>query len=266
MGEVDMARQSLNVARMELLGARVIPVSVGQKTLKEAVSAAIRDWIANSRNTHYVLGSALGPHPFPMIVRNFQSCIGKETMSQIKKAEGRLPDVLVACVGGGSNSIGLFYPFLKFCSVKMIGVEAGGIGNELGLHAARFSGGRIGVLHGTKTYVLQDECGQIAPTHSVSAGLDYAAVGPEHSLLRDEGRVTYMKVSDDEAVSAFQFLSRTEGILPALESAHAIAGLLREKDTIPRNSLIIVNLSGRGDKDVSSVIDFLKKKSGTMMN
>jgi tryptophan synthase beta chain len=259
MGEVDMDRQSLNVTRMELLGARVIPVKVGQKTLKEAVSAAIRDWVANSGHTHYILGSALGPHPFPMIVRDFQSCIGKESIMQIKKTEKKLPDVLIACVGGGSNSIGLFHPFLKFSPVRMIGVEAGGSGSGLGEHAARFSGGRTGILQGTKTYVLQDEFGQIALTHSVSAGLDYAAVGPEHAFLKDAGRVEYMKVSDDDAIAAFQILSKTEGILPALESAHAIAGLIKMAPSLTPKSTVIVNLSGRGDKDVEQVKKFLNK-------
>nr|HPN85198.1 tryptophan synthase subunit beta [Victivallales bacterium] len=261
MGEVDMARQSLNVKRMELLGARVVPVRAGQKTLKEAVSAAIRDWVANSSNTHYVLGSALGPHPFPMIVRDFQSCIGKECVRQIRKVEKRLPDFIVACVGGGSNSIGIFYPFLKFAEVKMIGVEAGGIGDAIGEHAARFSGGRVGILQGTKTYVLQDENGQIALTQSVSAGLDYAAVGPEHSYLMEAGRVSYMKVSDDEAVDGFQRLSRTEGILPALESAHAVAGLVKVASEIPKDSLILLNLSGRGDKDVQHLMEYIKSKN-----
>lgn len=257
MGEVDMERQSLNVKRMELLGAKVIPVHAGQKTLKEAVSAAIRDWVANSSSTHYVLGSALGPHPFPMIVRDFQSCIGRECLRQIRKAEGRLPDIIVACVGGGSNSIGIFHPFLKFPEVRLIGVEAGGRGDSLGDHAARFSGGRLGVLQGTKTYVLQDCFGQIASTHSVSAGLDYAAVGPEHSYLRDARRVQYIKVSDTEAIEAFGRLSDTEGILPALESAHAVAGLVKTSPSLPPKSLVVLNLSGRGDKDVQQVIDFL---------
>ncbi len=260
MGEIDMERQSLNVKRMELLGARVIPVKLGQKTLKEAVNAAIRDWVSNSSNTHYVLGSALGPHPFPTIVRNFQSCIGKECLQQIRKTEKRLPDIIIACVGGGSNAIGIFHPFLKFSNVKMIGVEAGGRGNALGEHATRFSGGRIGILQGTKPYVLQDDFGQIALTHSVSAGLDYAAIGPEHSFLRDSGRIQYISASDDEAIAGFQKLSQTEGILPALESAHAVAGLIKISPSLAKNSLIILNLSGRGDKDVEHLIKFLKNK------
>lgn len=254
MGETDMYRQALNVKRMELLGAKVIPIKIGQKTLKEAVSAAIRDWVANSSSTHYVLGSALGPHPFPMIVRDFQSCIGKECLRQIKKIEKRLPDLIIACVGGGSNSIGIFYPFLKYTNVKLVGVEAGGFGEKLGEHAARFSGGRLGILQGTKTYVLQDDSGQIASTHSISAGLDYAAVGPQHSFLMESKRVSYIKASDKEALEAFQILSNTEGILPALESSHAIAGLIKISKNLKKNSLIILNLSGRGDKDVEQVI------------
>ncbi|HOK03985.1 MAG TPA: tryptophan synthase subunit beta [Victivallales bacterium] len=257
MGETDMLRQALNVKRMELLGARVIPVKTGQKTLKEAVSAAIRDWVTNSYTTHYVLGSALGPHPFPMIVRDFQSCIGKESFQQIKQFERRLPDVIIACVGGGSNSIGIFNQFLNYKDVKLIGVEAGGKGKNLGEHAARFAGGRPGILQGTKTYVLQDDFGQIASTHSISAGLDYAAIGPQHSYLMETGRVSYIKVSDKEALSAFKKLSDTEGILPALESAHAIAGLIKLRSRLKKNSLVILNLSGRGDKDVEQVIKAL---------
>ena len=257
MGEVDMARQAVNVRRMKMLGAVVSPVSAGQRTLKEAVSEAIRDWVANSRNTHYILGSALGPHPFPMIVRDFQSCIGREAREQILKKEGKLPSLLVACVGGGSNSIGLFYPFLKDNDVRIVGVEAGGYGTALGEHAARFDGGRPGLLQGTKTFVLQDKNGQIALTHSVSAGLDYAAIGPEHSLLRDLKRCEYTRVSDDEALAAFQLLNRLEGILPALESSHAIAWAVKNVPDMPRDDIVIINLSGRGDKDLDQVLKIL---------
>ncbi len=257
MGDVDMKRQAVNVRRMEMLGTEVRAVHSGQKTLKEAVSEAIRDWVTNSSTTHYILGSALGPHPFPMIVRDFQSCIGNEARKQILEKEGRLPNLLVACVGGGSNSIGLFHPFLKDESVLMMGVEAGGHGNNLGEHAARFDGGRPGILQGTRTFVLQDENGQIGLTHSVSAGLDYAAVGPEHSLLRDLGRCQYSRVSDDEALEAFQLLNRIEGILPALESSHAIAWALKNVGTMPKDNIVIINLSGRGDKDLDQTLKIL---------
>jgi tryptophan synthase beta chain len=257
MGEVDMARQAPNVARMRLLGAEVRAVRAGQRTLKEAVSEAIRDWVTNSRTTHYILGSALGPHPFPTMVRDFQSCIGREARQQILAKEGRLPDLLVACVGGGSNAIGLFHPFLGDDGVRMVGVEAGGRGSALGDHAARFAGGRIGVLQGTRSYVLQDDDGQIALTHSVSAGLDYAAVGPEHARLHDLGRVEYDRVSDDEALAAFVLLNREEGILPAMESSHAVAWVLRELPAMPPETLAIVNLSGRGDKDLDNALAHL---------
>lgn len=263
MGEIDMKRQAPNVTRMKLLGADVRPVFTGQKTLKEAVSAAIRDWVTNNANSHYVLGSALGPHPFPMIVRDFQSIIGKETRTQILKAEGKLPDMLVACVGGGSNSIGLFHPFLKDEKVKMTGVEAGGTGSKLGMHAARFSGGRIGILQGTRSYVLQNIDGQIALTHSVSAGLDYAAVGPEHAMLHDMKRVNYVKVSDTEAVQAFKLLCRIEGIIPALESSHAVAWVIKNATKL-KGKLLIVNLSGRGDKDVDQVVSFTEKRQNDL--
>lgn len=259
MGEVDMERQAVNVRRMEMLGARVSPVSAGQRTLKEAVSEAIRDWVANSRNTHYILGSALGPHPFPMIVRNFQSCIGREARKQIMEKEGKLPNLLVACVGGGSNSIGLFYPFIKDTEVRIMGVEAGGKGNALGEHAARFDGGRPGLLQGTKTFVLQDQNGQIALTHSVSAGLDYAAIGPEHSLLRDLERCKYSRVSDQEALDAFQLLNKLEGILPALESSHAVAWGIKHIPDMAKDDVVIINLSGRGDKDLDQVLKILGK-------
>jgi len=253
MGKVDMERQALNVYRMELLGAEVRAVTAGQQTLKEAVSEAIRDWVTNSRTTHYVLGSALGPHPFPMIVRDFQSVIGCEAREQILQKENRLPDLLVACVGGGSNAIGLFHPFLKDENVQMMGVEAGGIGNNLGEHSARFDGGRLGILQGTKSYVLQDEYGQIGLTHSISAGLDYAAVGPEHALLKDINRAKYSRVSDDEALEAFNLMNRVEGILPALESSHAIAWALKYLSKDSKEEIVIINLSGRGDKDINQI-------------
>jgi tryptophan synthase beta chain len=260
MGTEDMRRQSLNVFRMRLLGANVIPVDSGSRTLKDAINEAMRDWVTNVAHTHYLLGSVLGAHPYPWIVRDFQAVIGKEARDQILQAEGRLPDLLIACVGGGSNAIGLFYEFLNDPKVKMIGVEAGGRGPELGEHAARFSGGRKGVLQGTLSYVLQDENGQIASTHSVSAGLDYPAVGPEHSWLHDSGRVQYTSISDELALDAFQLLSRKEGIIPALESSHAIAELIRIGPELDRDAVVIVNLSGRGDKDVNQVAEMLGKK------
>ncbi len=253
MGLEDMERQSLNVFRMNLTGAKVIPVRIGSQTLKDAISEAMRDWTTNIRSTHYVLGSVLGAHPYPMMVRDFQSVIGNEARKQILKKEGRLPDYLIACVGGGSNSIGLFHAFLKDRKVKMVGVEAGGLGITKGRHAARFSGGRIGVLQGTKTFLLQDKEGQIELTHSVSAGLDYAAVGPEHSFYRDLGRIEYLSINDREALKAFDLLSQTEGIIPALESAHAIAYAARLAPELSRKQVMIVNLSGRGDKDVLQV-------------
>jgi len=253
MGTDDVARQSLNVFRMKLLGTIVRPVDLGSKTLKDAINEAMRDWIANVANTHYVLGTAFGPHPFPMMVRDFQSVIGREAKKQIMKLENRLPDALVACVGGGSNAIGLFYEFLEDAAVKMYGVEAGGLGIERGKHAARFAGGSLGVLQGTKTFVLQDEHGQIELTHSVSAGLDYAAVGPEHAFYRDSGRIEYTYAIDEEAMEAFDLLSRLEGIIPALESAHAVAYCLKLAPTLGKDKVIICNLSGRGDKDVMQV-------------
>ncbi len=255
MGEVDMRRQALNVARMKFLGARIVPVTAGQATLKEAVNEAMRDWVTNVRSTHYILGSALGSHPFPMMVRDFQRVIGVEARERILQLEGRLPDLLVACVGGGSNAIGLFHPFLQDEGVRMVGVEAGGHGIREGEHAARFQGGRLGVLQGTKTYLLADEDGQIQLTHSVSAGLDYAAVGPEHAWLRDEGRVEYTYATDDEALAAFQELARIEGIIPALETAHAMAHVHKIAPTMDPGQIIIVNCSGRGDKDVSQAAD-----------
>ena len=253
MGTDDVARQSLNVFRMKLLGTIVRPVDLGSKTLKDAINEAMRDWITNVANTHYVLGTAFGPHPFPMMVRDFQSVIGREAKKQIMKLENRLPDALVACVGGGSNAIGLFYEFLEDAAVKMYGVEAGGLGIERGKHAARFAGGSLGVLQGTKTFVLQDEHGQIELTHSVSAGLDYAAVGPEHAFYRDSGRIEYTYAIDEEAMEAFDLLSRLEGIIPALESAHAVAYCLKLAPTLGKGKVIICNLSGRGDKDVMQV-------------
>ncbi len=252
MGTVDMQRQALNVFRMKLLGATVKEVDIGSRTLKDAINESLRDWTTNVRTTHYVLGTAFGPHPFPMLVRDFQSIIGKEAAVQIRKAEGRLPDYLIACVGGGSNAIGLFNEFLD-TDIRMIGVEAGGKGIESGEHAARFADGSIGILQGCKTYLLQDNDGNVLDTHSVSAGLDYASVGPEHSHLKESGRVEYTFATDDEALAAFETLSQTEGIIPALESAHAIAEVIKRAPALPRNSIIIVNLSGRGDKDVQQV-------------
>ncbi len=254
MGEVDMARQAVNVKRMEMLGAEVRPVKAGQRTLKEAVSEAIRDWVSRTSDTHYILGSALGPHPFPMIVRDFQSRIGTEARKQIIEKTDRLPTALVACVGGGSNAIGLFHAFIKDESVRLIGVEAGGIGPALGEHAARFDGGREGVLQGTRTFVLQDDNGQIALTHSVSAGLDYAAVGPEHALLRELGRSEYYRASDQEALDAFVMMNKLEGILPALESSHAVAWMIANAKQFSKDDIVIVNLSGRGDKDMEQVL------------
>ncbi len=260
MGAVDMKRQALNVFRMESLGATVVPVTIGQKTLKEAVNEAMRDWVSNIRTTHYILGSALGSHPYPMMVRDFQSVIGREARKQILKAEGRLPTALIACVGGGSNAIGLFHPFIKDEGVRLIGVEAGGFGIEGGLHAARFAENKVGILQGTKTFVLQDDDGQIALTHSISAGLDYAAVGPEHSLLRDLGRAEYSHVNDIEAVDGFDKLSQWEGILPALESSHAIAWTIKNAEQFSKEDLLIVNVSGRGDKDVQQIVEWKKEQ------
>jgi tryptophan synthase beta chain len=253
MGTEDVARQSLNVFRMKLLGTTVRPVDLGSKTLKDAINEAMRDWITNVANTHYVLGTVFGPHPFPVMVRDFQSVIGREAKKQILKFEGRMPDALIACVGGGSNSMGLFYEFLDEPAVKMYGIEAGGLGIEPGRHAARFAGGSLGVLQGSKTFVLQDKDGQIELTHSVSAGLDYAAVGPEHAFYHDSGRIEYTYAVDEEAMEAFDLLSRLEGIIPALESAHAVAYCLKLAPTRGKDKVVIVNLSGRGDKDVMQV-------------
>jgi tryptophan synthase beta chain len=260
MGTVDMERQQLNVFRMRLLGAEVRPVDAGSRTLKDAINEAIRDWVTNVEDTHYLLGSALGPHPYPRMVRDFQRVIGDEARRQVLEAEGRLPDLLIACVGGGSNAIGLFYPFIEDEGVAMVGVEAGGEGIAGGRHAARFADpdlGRVGVLHGTKSYVLQDDDGQIALTHSISAGLDYAAVGPEHAWLRDTGRVQYTYATDAEALDALGRLSALEGIIPALESAHAVAEAMRRAPHMAPEQLVVVNVSGRGDKDMHIVASAL---------
>lgn len=260
MGTEDMRRQELNVFRMRLLGAEVRGVDSGSRTLKDAINEALRDWVTNVDTTYYLLGSALGPHPYPLMVRDFQSVIGREAREQIFEMEGRLPDVLVACVGGGSNAIGLFHPFLND-EIRMIGVEAGGRGNSLGDHAARFmTGGDVGVLQGTKSYLLQDENGQIASTHSVSAGLDYASIGPEHAHLHDMSRVEYVSANDGEALAAFTTLSETEGIIPALESSHAIAHAIKTAPGMSPDEIMIVNLSGRGDKDVNTVREELQRK------
>jgi tryptophan synthase beta chain len=253
-----MARQALHVSRMRMLGAQVVGVESGSRTLKDAINEAMRDWVTNVRNTHYLLGSVLGAHPYPTMVRDFQSVIGREAREQILAAEKRLPTCLFACVGGGSNAIGLFHQFLRDSSVKMVGIEAGGRGGQLGEHAARlaahqgFTGARPGVLQGTYTYILQTEDGQIATTHSISAGLDYPAIGPEHAWLADEGRAEYAAVSDSAALEAARLLSRTEGIIPALESAHAIAGLIERLPVLSADDLVILNLSGRGDKDMDT--------------
>lgn len=261
MGAEDMRRQALNVFRMQLLGADVREVNAGSRTLKDAINEALRDWVTNVGDTYYLLGSALGPHPYPLMVRDFQSVIGREARKQILEQEGRLPDALIACVGGGSNSIGLFHPFLADTQIRMIGVEAGGSGNELGQHAARFNvagGGRPGVLQGTMSYVLQDTNGQVAATHSISAGLDYPSIGPEHAFLHDAGRVEYVSVSDSEALEAFQLLSKLEGIIPALESAHAVAQAIKTAREMKGDQILLVNLSGRGDKDINSVREALE--------
>jgi len=260
MGTEDVARQSLNVFRMKLLGAKMRVVDSGSRTLKDAMNEALRDWVTNVRTTYYLIGSVAGPHPYPMMVRDFQSVIGREARRQMLKAEGRLPDYLVACVGGGSNSMGLFYPFVKDRKVKMIGVEAAGRGIRTGKHAASILGGEVGVLHGSKSYVLQDDQGQILETHSVAAGLDYPGVGPELSYLRDRGRIEFVSATDREAMSALKFLAEVEGIIPALESAHAIAAVMRLAPRLAKRRTIIVNLSGRGDKDMMTVGDYLGVK------
>jgi len=253
MGSLDVERQSLNVFRMKLLGAQVHSVSAGSNSLKDALNEALRDWITNVRSTYYLIGTAAGPHPYPMIVRDFQSVIGREARRQIIKQEGRLPDVLVACVNGGSNAIGLFHPFLKDTAVRFIGVEAGGLGLNGPDHAATLNAGAVGVLHGNRTYLLQDELGQISETHSIAAGLDYPGVGPELAYLKDIGRAEFVTVTDAEALDALKLLSETEGIIPALESAHAVAHAARLAPTLPKEQVMIVNLSGRGDKDMQTV-------------
>lgn len=257
MGLEDTRRQALNVIRMKLLGATVREVSQGTQTLKDAMNEAMRDWITNVRDTFYIIGSVAGPHPYPMMVRDFQSVIGTEAREQILEKESRLPDLLVACVGGGSNAMGLFYPFLGDESVKMTGVEAAGSGIESGHHAASISDGTVGVLHGSKTYLLQDEHGQVMGTHSIAPGLDYPGVGPEHSYLNDSGRVSYTNVTDGEALEGFKFISQVEGIIPALESAHAVAYAMKAAPEMPRDSIMIICLSGRGDKDINAVADIL---------
>jgi tryptophan synthase beta chain len=260
MGEEDTERQALNVFRMNLLGTRVIPVTSGSKTLKDAINEAMRDWITNVRDTNYIFGTVSGVHPFPMMVRDFQSVIGKETKRQITLKEGRLPDYLIACVGGGSNAMGLFYPFYNDKSVKFIGVEAAGLGIKTGKHAASLCAGGIGVLHGSKSYVLQDKNGQIKPTHSVSAGLDYPGVGPEHSFYKATGRAEYVAITDKEALNAFQLLAKLEGIIPALESAHAVAYTCKLAPKLKKSEIIVINLSGRGDKDVQQVSKILENE------
>ena len=259
MGEKDTQRQALNVFRMELMGAKVVPVTTGTRTLKDAVDVALLDWVENLENTFYMLGSAVGPDPYPTMVRDFQSIIGREAREQILKAEGRLPDYIMACVGGGSNAIGLFHPFLADSSVQIIGVEPGGKGRLAGEHAATLTYGEPGIIHGFKCYLLKDEHGEIADTHCIAAGLDYPGVGPEHSFLKDSGRAQYTTIDDNEALAAFQFLSQTEGIIPALESSHAIAAAMKLAPTLTSEQIIIVNLSGRGDKDVQQVAEMLGK-------
>jgi tryptophan synthase beta chain len=259
MGELDMERQRLNVFRMKLLGAEVVPVRSGSRTLKDAINEALRDWVTNVRTTHYILGSVTGPHPFPKMVRYFQSVIGREAKQQILEREGRLPDFVVACVGGGSNAIGIFWEFLPYEQVKLIGVEAAGKGLETGAYAASLCAGTVGVLHGAKTFVLQDDDGQIRDTHSISAGLDYPGVGPEHAFLKATGRASYVAVTDDEALEAFELLAKLEGILPALEPAHALAYAFKLARQLPKEAIILVNLSGRGDKDVEVVMKALAR-------
>lgn len=260
MGTTDIERQQANVFRMNLLGAKVIPVTAGTGTLKDAMNEALRDWVTNVDNTFYLIGTVAGPHPYPAMVRDFQAVIGKEVRDQLQEQEGRLPDSLIACVGGGSNAIGLFHEFLDEPTVKMVGAEAAGLGLETGKHAASLTLGAPGVLHGNKTYLLQDEDGQIKDAHSISAGLDYPGVGPEHSWLRDVGRVEYTAIADDEALEAFQLLCRTEGIIPALESSHALAEAVKRAPQLPKDHLMVVNLSGRGDKDMASIMHYLGEK------
>ena len=257
MGTTDIERQQANVFRMQLLGAEVIPVTAGTGTLKDAMNEALRDWVTNVDSTFYLIGTVAGPHPYPAMVRDFQAVIGKETREQLQAQEGRLPDSLIACIGGGSNAMGLFHPFLDDDSVQIVGVEAAGLGVDTGKHAASLTGGEPGVLHGNKTYLLQDEDGQIKDAHSISAGLDYPGVGPEHAWLHDEGRVEYTAITDTEALEAFQLLCRLEGIIPALESSHALAEVIKRAPALPRDHLMVVNLSGRGDKDMASVMHYL---------
>lgn len=260
MGVEDIERQKLNVFRMELLGAKVIPVTTGTGTLKDATNEAIRTWVARAEDTFYIIGSAVGPHPYPTMVRDFQRIIGDETRKQVLEKEGRLPDRVFACVGGGSNSIGMFYPFVEDKNVELVGVEAAGRGIETGEHASAFSGGRTGVLHGMKTYIMQDDDGCVMPVYSISAGLDYPGVGPEHAYLHDIGRVRYTSVTDDEAIDAFQMLCRTEGIMPAIESSHALAGAVKEIPKMGKDEIAVICLSGRGDKDVHTVAKYLGKE------
>jgi tryptophan synthase beta chain len=256
MGEEDTKRQSLNVARMKLLGAQVIPVTSGSRTLKDAINEAMRDWVTNVETTHYLLGTVAGPHPFPEMVRDFHKIIGEESREQVLALTGRLPDAVLACVGGGSNAIGIFHRFIADENVRLIGLEAGGEGIESGRHASTISGGSVGVLHGTRTYVLQDENGQTIESHSISAGLDYPGVGPEHAILNDTGRAEYISITDDEAMKAFSLLSKTEGIIPAIETAHALAGAMRIGRELGPNSILLINLSGRGDKDVQTAAKY----------
>jgi tryptophan synthase beta chain len=256
MGEEDTKRQALNVARMKLLGAQVIPVTSGSKTLKDAINEAMRDWVTNVATTHYLLGTVAGPHPFPEMVRDFHKIIGEESREQVLELTGRLPDAVLACVGGGSNAIGIFHRFISDESVRLIGLEAGGDGIETGRHASTITGGSVGVLHGTRTYVLQDENGQTIESHSISAGLDYPGVGPEHAILNDTGRAEYMSITDDEAMQAFSLLSKTEGIIPAIETAHALAGAMKIGRELGPNSILLINLSGRGDKDVQTAAKY----------
>jgi tryptophan synthase beta chain len=256
MGEADTKRQALNVARMKLLGAEVVPVTQGSKTLKDAINEAMRDWVTNVETTHYLLGTVAGPHPFPTIVRDFQRIIGVEAREQVLELTGKLPDAVLACVGGGSNAIGIFHPFIEDASVRLIGLEAGGKGIETGLHAATISGGSPGVLHGTRSYVLQDKDGQTVESHSISAGLDYPGVGPEHAYLNDLGRAEYRPITDDQAMYAFSLLCKSEGIIPAIETAHALAGALEIGNELGKEATLLINLSGRGDKDVQTAADY----------
>jgi len=256
MGEADTKRQALNVARMKLLGATVVPVTQGSKTLKDAINEAMRDWVTNVSTTHYLLGTVAGPHPFPTMVRDFQRIIGVEARQQVLDLTGKLPDAVLACVGGGSNAIGIFHPFIEDSSVRLIGLEAGGKGIETGMHASTISGGKPGVLHGTRSYVLQDSDGQTVESHSISAGLDYPGVGPEHAYLNDIGRAEYRSITDDQAMYAFSLLCKSEGIIPAIETAHALAGALELGNELGKDAILLINLSGRGDKDVQTAAEY----------